>query len=92
MVMKTVLVESILSSNADEQAYHLFMLLEAIIIFLGNAIHKQWHTWIGRRTGGDKVIAGTSGDASRGWEEEKDNVNGVAGDVEAEQSWELSFN
>lgn len=90
--METVLVESILLSNAGEQAYRLFIstLLEAIMIFLGNAIPKQWHTWIGRR--GDKVIAGTSGDASRGWEEEKDNVNGVAGDVEAEQSWELSFN
>lgn len=50
-----------------EEVYNLFisMLLEATMIFLGNVIHKRWHTWIGRRTGGDKVIAGTSGDASR---------------------------
>jgi len=60
------------------------------MIFLGNAIQKRWHTWVGR-LGEDKVIAGTSGTRAW-WEEGKDNANGAAGDVEAEQSWELSFN
>lgn len=56
------------------------------MIFLGNTIRKRWHTWIGRRTGGDKVIAGEYRETRAGREEEKDNANGAAGDVEAEQS------
>jgi len=46
-----------------KQAYRLFIstLLGATMIFLENAIHKQWHN-VDRRTSGDKVIAR---DASR---------------------------
>lgn len=45
-----------------------------------SVMYKRWHTWIDRRTSGDKMIAGIE----VGWEEEKDNADGAAGDVEAE--------
>lgn len=59
---------------------HTRSLLEAAMIFLASVIYKRWHTWIDRRTSGDKMIAGIE----VGWEEEKDNADGAAGDVEAE--------
>lgn len=67
------------SDRAGSSFIHIHSLLEAAMIFLASVIYKRWHTWIGRRTSGDKMIAGTRA----GWEEEKDNADG-AGDVEAE--------
>lgn len=84
---RTLSVELILLSNAGDRTSLSFIHIHVVggksMMFLGNAIHKR-HTWIGRRAErqSDRENIGRREQDER----KKDNANGAAGDVEAEQS------